>query len=127
MKTRCFNKNRKDYFRYGGRGITVSKEWLIFKNFENDMLSTYKIGLTLERIDNNKGYFKNNCRWITKQEQALNTRNVEKAKRFLVNGVLKTIRELANEFNIKRSTLYMRLVYYEWSIEKALNFKGGIR
>lgn len=120
MKSRCMNKNDKSYERYGGRGISVCEEWMQFKNFEKDMLSTYKHGLTIERIDNNGNYNKSNCRWATLQEQAQNTRNIERAFRITFNGKTKTIREWAEIIGIKRRTLSMRIFGYKWSIQKAL-------
>lgn len=71
MKSRCADKNSKNY---GGRGISVCEEWKWFENFWRDMGPTYRHDLTLERIDVNKGYCKENCRWATQQEQMLNTR-----------------------------------------------------
>jgi hypothetical protein len=72
MKQRCLNKNHKNYDRYGGRGITVCDEWLnSFENFYRDMGDRPK-GLSLDRIDNNKGYSKENCRWTTFKNQSRN-------------------------------------------------------
>lgn len=69
---RCNNKNSKDYYRYGGRGIKMCKRWNKFEKFWEDMGPTYKPGLTLDRIDNNLGYYKENCRWATWEEQFAN-------------------------------------------------------
>lgn len=74
MKERCSNKNNKDYINYGGRGITFDDRWSKFKNFLEDMGEVPK-GLTLERMDNSLGYFKDNCVWTTKKVQACNKRN----------------------------------------------------
>ena len=72
MKTRCLNKNRKYYYRYGGRGITICPEWLnSFTNFLADMGERPK-GKTLDRKDNNGNYCKSNCRWATAKQQRLN-------------------------------------------------------
>ena len=81
---------------------------------------TYKKGLTLERINNHGNYEKNNCRWATRLEQAQNTRNVEKAKRYILQNKTLTIREWAKISGIKRTTLAMRLSKYGWPIEKAV-------
>lgn len=121
MKSRCTNKNIKEYHRYGGRGISVCDKWIDFDGFIEDMLPLYKEELTLDRIDNNGNYCKENCRWVTQKVQANNTRNIEKAHKFIVNGMEKTISELASEYGIKRRTLGMRLLNYGWNINKALN------
>ena len=77
MKQRCFNSNRKGYENYGGRGITVCNSWLKFENFYRDMGKRPK-GLSLDRIDNDKGYCKENCKWSTRKQQNNNTRNIKR-------------------------------------------------
>lgn len=80
MKQRCFNENDKNYFRYGGRGITVCDEW------ENDyevfrkwcLENGYEKGLDLDREDNNGNYTPSNCRFVTHQENLLNTHRAKK-------------------------------------------------
>ena len=75
MIQRCTNKNFSFYQHYGGRGITVCQEWKEnFINFFNDMGEKPK-KLSLDRIDNNKGYFKENCRWVTMKTQNRNRRD----------------------------------------------------
>jgi hypothetical protein len=74
MKLRCYNKNREDYKHYGGRGIEVCERWRSsFVAFLEDM-GPRPPGMTLDRIDVNKGYCKDNCRWATKAEQERNKR-----------------------------------------------------
>lgn len=73
MKQRCDNPNIKYYEHYGGRGITYCKRWSKFENFLKDMGEKPE-GKSLDRIDNNKNYSKNNCKWATWAEQNRNTR-----------------------------------------------------
>lgn len=75
IKARCLNKNGKDYPYYGARGIKVCDRWLnSFENFMEDMYSSYKQGLELDRIDVNGNYEPSNCRWITHKANGQNTR-----------------------------------------------------
>lgn len=73
MINRCENKKHIRYHQYGGRGITVCDEWKSFKKFVKDM-GEKPVGMSLDRINNNKGYFKKNCRWATPKEQNMNRR-----------------------------------------------------
>lgn len=74
MIQRCTNPNNKNYKDYGGRGITVSEEWLDFKNFIKDMGRRPNNKLTIERVDNDKGYSRDNCKWDTRKVQRANQR-----------------------------------------------------
>lgn len=77
MKQRCLNKKHKWYPKYGGRGITVCDEWLEFPAFyEWAIANGYSDNLTIERIDNDKGYYPGNCKWATQQEQSMNKRHL---------------------------------------------------
>jgi hypothetical protein len=97
MKDRCNNPNRRDFHRYGGRGIYVCKEWnASFEAFVNDMGNAPK-AMTIDRIDVNKGYEKSNCRWATLAEQAENQR---KCIKYTVNGVTKTVSGWAREWGL---------------------------
>lgn len=73
MIARCENKKNNHYERYGGRGIKVCIEWRgSFTKFKEDMGDIPFEGATMDRKDNNKGYSKENCRWVTNQENCNN-------------------------------------------------------
>ena len=74
MIQRCTNKKESAYSNYGGRGIKVSSEWNVFDNFLRDMGLRPDDSLTLERLDNDKGYCKDNCKWASRFDQAQNQR-----------------------------------------------------
>jgi len=121
MKSRCLNtnKNSDDYKRYRGRGIKICKQWMEFKNFYADMGKKPK-GLTLERIDNNGDYCKENCRWATKREQANNTR---RNRLITYNSKTKTVAQWARVAGVKYTTFWVRLYKLNWSLKRALNEK----
>ena len=74
---RVTNPNDFAYKNYGERGITIDPCWLDFIGFKNDMFDGYKEGLTIDRIDVNKGYSKENCRWVGYDVQGHNKRKRE--------------------------------------------------
>lgn len=119
MKARCKNQNNKEWHRYGGRGISVCEEWRNgYEPFQNWALSHgYKEGLTLDRIDNDKGYSPDNCRWITLSEQQNNTSR----NRFIeYNGEVKTASQIAKENNVN-AKMFCQRIASGWDIERALN------
>lgn len=125
IKSRCNNPKATGYNNYGGRGIKISPEWMYFSNFQKDMLPLYQKGLTIERIDNNAGYSKDNCRWATMSEQAFNRRKkISEARKnnhfFEFMGISDTLSNWARFFGFQRSKLSMRIYKYGWNIEKTL-------
>lgn len=116
MKQRCNNPNDKRYKDYGGRGIIICKRWLKFENFLEDM-GECLLGLSLDRINNNLGYYKENCRWATRKQQNRNTR---KNIYLTHNNKTQLLLDWAKEYNINYTTLYNRIYICNWSIKKAL-------
>ena len=117
MKSRCLNKNRKDYVNYGKRGIKVCDNWLDFSNFSKWALKNgYKDTLTLDRINVNGNYEPSNCRWASLKQQANNTRrNI----RLLFAGKNLTYSEWEVETGINQHTIARR-IRLGWSVEDAL-------
>ena len=97
MKQRCTNQSCKTYHRYGGRGITVCDEWLNdFHAFEKwAKTHGYQKDLTIDRIDNEKGYCPENCRWVTWEVQQ-NNRRTNRIETY--NGVTDTVANLCRMF-----------------------------
>jgi len=105
MIQRATNPNHNRSADYAGRGVTVCDDWKVFENFLRDMGERPE-GMSLDRIDNSKGYSPENCRWATPKEQLNNTRR----NRFLtLNGETKTVAQWAEEAGINAGTIYSRL------------------
>lgn len=106
MRSRCSSPKNAAWVNYGGRGIFVCDEWVeSYDAFFNDMGKCPE-GFSLDRIDNDKGYSKDNCRWADIATQLNNRR----ANVFIeYNGETKTISQWARKFNLKVDTLHKRL------------------
>lgn len=105
MMRRCYDINKLDYKYYGGRGIKVDSSWHDFWNFVKDV-SPRPNNYQLDRINNNKEYSKDNCRWVSSKENSNNTR---------ANTIIKyadiclTLSQFADILEIKYSTLRSRV------------------
>jgi len=116
MRARCNRKNHRNYHNYGGRGITVDPLWNTFERFIADMGPKPTPDHTLERIDVNKGYGPDNCRWATKSEQY---RNMRKSVHVTYDGRTMIASDWAREVGLPPTTLTGRL-REGWSVERAL-------
>lgn len=118
MRSRCENNKCPAYKNYGDRGIVVCEEWKTYKNFESWALHNgYSDDLTLDRIDINGNYCKNNCRWVTMKSQCRNRRT----NRYLTyNGETHLEVEWAEILGIDKDRISDRL-YRGWSVDKALS------
>ena len=101
MKTRCTNPKSDQWHRYGGRGISFQPDWADFENFLRAM-GECPPGHSIDRIDPNGNYTKENCRWASSEQQSLNKTNT----RFLtVDGVVRPLVALAREWGINPQTI----------------------
>ena len=105
MKTRCTNSNHKHFYRYGGRGISYDPHWETFENFYADM-GDKPTGFTLERIDNSKGYSKDNCKWASRKEQL---RNTISTVNLTYKGKTQCMLDWAKDTGLKYSTIRSRV------------------
>lgn len=112
MKERCGNPSEKAYVYYGERGISVCDEWKNYEAFKAWALSHgYKEDLTIDRIDNDLGYFPGNCRWVDYTVQANNRRSCRYVE---MNGERKTITEWCRIYNINYDTVMSRIDRLHW-------------
>lgn len=113
---RCKNPKHHKYPSYGGRGIVVCESWLKFENFYADMGDRPYKGYSLDRIDNNGPYCKDNCRWATRKVQQNNRR----ANRLLThNGETRTLSQWSEVTGIAYGTLMYRTLR-GWSDEATI-------
>lgn len=109
MIRRCYNPKSQYYIYYGARGIGVCDEWRNDRKtfFEWALNNGYNDTLTIDRIDNNKGYSPSNCRWVS---QSIQNENTRKSIRLLYSGKWRTIGDIMRIENIPYITAYMRYV-----------------
>ena len=117
MKMRCENPNHVAYAAYGGRGIAVCERWQFFENFYADMGHRPTPSHTIERIDNDKGYEKSNCRWATHKEQAANRRN---NTWLIVRGEKMIKAHAIRKYSVVSETAAHARIDKGWPIENAL-------
>lgn len=117
MKQRCDNKNNASYKWYGARGITYQKNWNLFLNFLHDMGEKLE-GDSLDRIDNDGNYCKENCRWAN-----IYTQNNNKSNTRYINyqGITRSLSEWCKILDLKYSTTFARMFYSKMPIEKCFS------
>lgn len=116
MFQRCDNKDNAAYQNYGGRGIKVCEQWYVFENFLRDMGVRPK-GTTIDRIDNDKGYYPENCRWATAKTQSGNRRYMQIVE---MHGVSKPLYVWCDELDVPYKLAHSRIFVSGWPPEKAL-------
>ena len=122
MKARCRNVSCSNFKYYGAIGINYDDKWESYDEFVSDM-GHRPDGKTLDRIDSNKGYSKENCRWSSPAEQQRNRRY---CKHITYNGETKTATEWSRELGFAKGTIYNRVILKNWPVEQAMTIpKGG--
>lgn len=116
MKERCDNPKNISYAKYGARGISYTEEWSDFRNFLSDMQHGYEDGLSLDRIDNDKGYCLENCRWATLTVQQ-NNRSFNRLVEY--KGETYTLVQISRKSGLNYHTLRCRLDN-GWEIDRAV-------
>lgn len=131
IKRRCNNPKDKNYKEYGARGITICAEWSnkerVYENhasntkgwlsFKQWALSNgYTDNLTIDRIDNNKGYYPDNCRWVSMKEQSNNRRSCQLIK---YNNKTLNIKQWCEELGLNYKRTRDRLNKLHWTVDKA--------
>ena len=131
MKLRCYCSNNKDYERYGGRGITICDEWLNTEHAKGEHNSSvgfqmfkkwalengYADNLTIDRIDVNKGYSPENCRWVSIKVQCNNRRNNHYVTYM---GKRQSLADWCRELNLNYEKILSKIQRSDWSAEQVL-------
>lgn len=119
MRLRCYNEDNVNYKYYGGKGVAICDEWLLsFENFFDWAINNgYNENLTIDRIDSEKEYSPDNCKWSTKKEQAYNR---SMSVKLTLNGRTMYMTEWAEELEIDKKILSWRY-NNGWSDEEILS------
>ena len=118
IKARCNNPNSQAYKNYGARGITISENWSnSFEEFYKDMGNCPE-GFSIERIDNNEGYSKDNCIWASSKTQSMNRRS-----NFIVTykGEEKPLKQWCEDLNLGYKKVFARIRQLGWTVDEALS------
>ena len=120
MKARCSDPANISWSRYGGRGIKVCERWAKFETFLADLGECPSAQHSLDRVDTNKNYTPENCRWATKHEQG-NNRSTNRV--YAWAGQTLTVRQWADVAGVGYSYMYARLCVRGWTIAEALGLR----
>lgn len=121
MKQRCDNPNNGDYDNYGGRGITYDPEWEFYRNFLRDM-GIRPDGMSLDRIDNTKGYCKENCRWADSVTQNNNRRERRTLTEARPNNRSTSV--LGVSLEIRKGREWRVVSYYDYEGSRVHLYRG---
>lgn len=117
MRARCENTKHPAFLNYGGRGVTVCAEWVSFQRFLADMGPQPFRGASIERVDNQKGYSKDNCVWANATQQ---NRNRRSNRMLTVAGITQPVSAWAQQVGIRHNTICYRLDH-GWAPEAAVS------
>lgn len=124
MKLRCYKEDSTNYALYGARGITICDEWLTNPEafYAWAVEHGYADNLTIDRIDNNKGYSPENCRWTTVKEQANNRRsNIN----ITYKGRTQTLKQWCEELGLPYALTHKRIALRHWEPKRAFETAGN--
>lgn len=128
MIYRCTNPKDPRFHNYGGRGITVCPEWSDFWTFVEDM-GNRPDGHTLDRKDNDLGYFKENCRWATAKEQACNRRPRGPVSPFAAKGTKGFTRTRSGKYSARITIHHKNVVLgtFDCPLMAHLAYKDAVK
>jgi len=115
MRNRCRLKNVWNYASYGGAGLSYEPSWESFDKFLLDM-GERPDGMTLDRIDNTKGYYKDNCRWATPAQQQANRSN---CMLLTYGGITQTAADWSRQLGLAKGAVWNR-IKLGWTVERAV-------